>query len=82
MLYVDEGDVTAVLLTFGDAVQGEGGLTGAFRSVDLDDPAAGQTADPQRDIEAQRTGRNMFDVHMGVLAELHDGAFTELLFDL
>ena len=82
VLYIDEGDVAAVLLTLRDTVQGEGGLTGGFRSEDLDDSAARQTADAQRDIQAQRTGRDMLDIHMCVLTELHDSALAELLFDL
>ena len=82
MLHIDEGDVAAVLLTLGDAVQREGGFARALGSVDLDDPAARQTADPKGDVKAQGAGGYMTDVHMRVLTELHDSSLAELLFDL
>src|SRR5258707_11494374 len=51
-------------------------------SVDLDDAALGQAADAERDVEAQRTGRDRFDLHGFALAELHDGALAEGALDL
>ncbi len=83
MFRVHEGANAALLLGFGDGVQGERRLTGGFRPVDLDDAAAGQTADAERDVEAERTRRNGLDFH-GLLAfaEPHDRAFAEGALDL
>jgi len=41
VLGVDKGADAALLLHFGDHLQGEGGLALRFRAVDLDHPAAG-----------------------------------------
>jgi hypothetical protein len=43
-------------------------LARAFRPVDLDDPALGQAADAERDVEPQRAGRGRLDVLDGVVA--------------
>ena len=56
MLGIDEGAGAARLLGLGDHVQGERGLARAFRPVDLDDAAARQAADAERDVEAERAG--------------------------
>ncbi|EBA05501.1 hypothetical protein SSE37_00935, partial [Sagittula stellata E-37] len=57
--------------------------TVGFRAVDLDDPALGQTADPQRDVETKGTGRGRLDILDRVLAaQLHDRTLAELPFDL
>ena len=58
------------------------GLTGGFRSVDLNDSAARQTADAECEIQTDRAGRDVFDIHAGVFAQTHNRAFAELLFDL
>ena len=82
MLGVDERRDAAVLLGAGDGVQRDGGLAARFGAEDFDDPAARQTLAAQGDIEAQRAGGDALHVERGVLAELHDGALAELLFDL
>jgi hypothetical protein len=41
-------------------------LARAFRPVDLDDPALGQPADPQRDVEAERARRGRLDILMAL----------------
>jgi hypothetical protein len=83
MFGVDEGADPALLLFLGHHVQRQRRLARAFRPVDLDDPALGQPADPQRDVEAERTRRRRLDIPHGVVAaELHDRALAELSFDL
>ena len=62
VLGVDEGGDAAALLGLGDHVQGEGGLAGGLRPVDLDDAPAREAADAERDVEAQRAGRDRLDV--------------------
>ena len=51
MFGIDERRGAAVLLRLGDGVKRQRRLARAFRTIDLDDPAARQAADPQRDIE-------------------------------
>src|SRR5581483_1615906 len=82
-LGVDEGADAALLLRFGDGVQGERGLAGGFRPVDFHHPAARQAANAERDIEPERAGGNGLDVHrLVVLAEAHHRALAELALDL
>ena len=82
VLGVDKRSRAAQLLRLCNAVQRNRGLTGGFRSVDLNDSAARQTADAEREIQTDRASRDVFDVHAGVFAQTHDRAFAELLFDL
>ena len=64
-------------------LQGERGLARAFRAVDLDDAAARQAADAERDIEAERAGRHHLGVHgLLALAQAHDRALAEGALDL
>ena len=58
-------------------------LARAFRTIDLDDPAARQTADTECDIKPQRAGRNGIDVPDRTnIPHAHHGALSELLLDL
>ncbi len=43
-------------------------LARALRAVDFDDAALGQAADAERDVEAERAGRNRLDVDLASLA--------------
>ena len=54
VLGVDEAANAALLLRLGDDMQGQRGLARGFRTVDLDDAAARQAADAERDVEAER----------------------------
>jgi hypothetical protein len=56
VLGINEGTNAALALRLGDAMQRERGLAGGIRAVDLDDAAARQPADAERDIEACRRG--------------------------
>ena len=83
MLGVDEGANAALLLCFGHRVQRHGGLARAFRPVDLDDAALGQSADTQRNVQPQRPGRHRLDLDdLLVDAQTHDRALAEGAFDL
>src|SRR5580700_8118129 len=80
---VDEGADAALLLRLGDAMERERGLAGGFRAVDLDDAAARQPADAERDVETERAGGDGVHVHrVHVLAEPHDRALAEIALDL
>ena len=82
VLRVDECRDAAGTLGVGDGVQGEGGLTRGLRTVDLHDPAAGKTADAERDIQGDRTGGDHGDGGAFIAAEAHDGTLAELTVDL
>ncbi len=82
VLGVDEGGGSAGLLGLGDDVEGERGLARAFRPVDLDHPAARKTADAERDVEAERAGRDGLDLDRLARAELHRRPLSERAVDL
>ena len=83
MFCIDKGCIAAPLLGFCDHVQGHGGLTGRFRSINLDDPAPGNTSYAQRNIQGQCSGGNCFYIHLFTgIAQLHDGPFAKVLFNL
>ena len=65
---VDEGGHTAHALTFGDDVQGEGGLAGGFGAVYLGNAAARNAADTEGQVKGQGAGGDGADVHGAVLA--------------
>ena len=82
MLGVDEGGGAAHALGLRDDVQRQRGLAGGLRPVDLDDPAARDAADAERDVERERAGGDDGDLVEGAaLAEAHDGALAELPVD-
>ena len=82
MLRVDERRDAARLLRVGDRVQRDRGLAGALRAVDLDDPAAREAADAQRDVERDGAGRDRLDGRPDVVTEPHHRALAELAVDL
>ena len=82
VLGVDERGDAAGALGVGDGVQRERGLSGGLRAVDLDDAAAGQPADAERDIERDGAGGDHLDGGAFVAAEAHDRALAELAVDL
>jgi hypothetical protein len=83
MLRVDEGAGAALLLSLGHAMQRQRGFPGGFWAIDFDHPPARQPADAERDIEAERAGRDR--IHLDVLVALaqpHDRALAEIALDL
>jgi hypothetical protein len=82
MLGIDEGAGAALALRLGHDMQRQRGLARALGPVDLDDAALGQAADPQRNVESQRAGRDRLDLQRLALAELHDRALAEGALDL
>ena len=82
VLGVDVGAHAAVALGLGDHVHGERRLARRLRAEDLDDPAPGQAADAEREVERERTGGDGLDADVAALAQLHDRALAELLVDL
>ena len=63
-------------------MQGQGGFTGRFRPIYLNDASAWQSADAQRQVQPQAAGGNGIHLHGNVGPKLHHGAFAKLLFDL
>ncbi len=82
MFGVDEGASGAGLLSLSNDGKRHRGLTGRFRTVDLNDPTFRQTANAERDVQAQRASGNGWNRLAIMIAHAHDRAFTELLFDL
>ena len=83
VLGIDEGGDPPEALRLGDDVERERRLAGGLRPVDLRHAAAGNPADPERDIEGDRARGNDGDlVERAAGAELHDGALAELPLDL
>ena len=70
MLHVDEGNIAALLLGFGQNMQGQCGLTTGFGAVHLNDAAPGHAAHAQCQIQADAAGRDGIHLHHGTLAEL------------
>ena len=70
------------LLSLGDGVYCKGGLTAGFGTVDLDNPAAGQTADAGGGVKCDGAGGDGGDIHGAVFAQTHDGAFAVAFFNL
>ena len=79
---VDEGRHAAGLLRFGNGVQRQRGLAAALRSEDLDDAAAGKTADAERHVQRQDARGDHFHVCRVALAEAHDRTVAELAADV
>ena len=65
VLGVDVGADAAVALGLGHDVHGEGGLARRLRAEDLDDPAPGQAADAEGEVERERAGGDGLDRHRG-----------------
>ena len=82
VLGVDEGADAAAALRLGDHVVDERRLAGRLRAEDLDDAAARQPADAEREVERERAGRDRADGDRGAVVHLHDRALAELALDL
>src|SRR4029453_7652898 len=82
VLSVDERGCAAGALGVGDGVQCQRGLARCLGAIDLDDPAARQTTDAERDVESDGAGRDYLDRSPSLIAEAHDGALAELPIDL
>src|SRR5205814_3278711 len=82
VLGVDEGADAAPALRVGDPVVDESRLARGLRAEDLDDAAARQAADPEREIERERARRDGADRDRGAVVHLHDRPLAELPLDL
>jgi len=82
MLGVDEGADAPTTLRLGDHVVDESGLARRLRAEDLDDPAAREAADPEREVERERPGRDGADRDCRRVVHPHHGALAEGALDL
>ncbi len=82
VLGVDEGREASGLLGLGDDLQRQCRLSGALGSEDLDDAAPGNSADTERGVDGERSGRDDGDRLLGPLAQAHYGSLAELALDL
>jgi len=80
---VDERRGSAVALRRGDDRERERRLARGLRPEDLDDAPARNSADTERDVEAQGARRNRIHfIGRARIAQAHHGAFSKLLFNL
>ncbi|MGC3991312.1 MAG: hypothetical protein QM796_16845 [Chthoniobacteraceae bacterium] len=82
VLDVDEGGKPAALLRLGDEGEGQRRFTRAFRTENLDDATARKTTHAKGAIDENVAGGNRLDIHVLVVAELHDRALAVVLRDL
>ena len=82
VLGVDERRDAAGRLGVGHRVQRDGGFTGGFRTIDLDDPAAREPADSERHVQGDRAGGDDGDRLAYLVAKAHHRTFAVTLLDL
>ena len=82
MLGVNECSIATRFLGVRHSVKGDGGLTGGFGAVDLDDATARQPANTKGYVEGEGARGDHLNRGTRVIAEAHDGPFAELLVDL
>src|SRR5215218_4438510 len=78
VLGVDESGEASCFLRLGDDVQGESRLAARLRTEDLHDPASGDAANAEGDVEGQGAGRNGGDALALLVAHAHDRTLPEL----
>src|SRR5882762_7239902 len=83
VLRVDERRHAAQFLRFSDHLQRQRRLARRFRAKDFDDPPARHAADSESEIDADGArGDEVNRLDGALLAQAHDRALPELLFDL
>ena len=82
MLDIDEGGDTPVALRLSHNMERESGLSRTLWTVNFDDAPSGDTSDSQCNVERKGSGRNHLHLAVCRRAQLHDGAFAILAFDL
>ena len=80
MLGVDHCRDAPFALCLGYGVEGQGGLTRRFRTVDFHDAPFRVTAHAQGVVQADRAGGDHIHLLHGLVAEFHDGAAAIVLF--
>ena len=82
MLRIHKRRNAALLLDLRDRVQSDRRFTRRFRPVNFDDPAARQSADPERNVQRKASRGDDFNVRVArFVAELHDRALAVVLFN-
>ena len=81
MLSINEGGDASVALDLGDGMQGQCGLAGAFRAVNLDNAPLGIST-TQGEIKGEGTCGNRLDPHPGCVPKAHDRSLAEIALDL
>ena len=78
MLSVNKRCDSTLSLDIGNRVKSQRGLTRGLWTVNFDDAAAWQTANPQGDVQSDGAGGNNGDGRTFVRTQSHDRALTEL----
>ena len=83
MLRINEACNASTLLYLCYHVQGDRGLAGRLGSIYLYDPALGNSAQSQCNVQADGTGGDCLNIHVGPgIPQLHDGSFSVCLLNL
>ena len=82
MFHVDVSGLAAVALGGSHYVQGQRGLTGSLRPVDLHDAPPGNAADTKGQVQGKGPGGQSLHVHGDVVSQSHDGTLAVILLDL
>jgi hypothetical protein len=80
MFGVNVGADAAEFLGFSDNVCRERAFTGGFSSEDFDYTSSGQSTDAECDVESEGASGDGIQAAAGLVAESHDGIFTEVFF--
>ncbi len=82
MLGIDERAYSTGALCLGDGMKSECRLTTRLRPVNLDDTTPRIPSNACREVEGKRTRSDgSYRLDIGLVAQGHDGPFSELLFD-
>ncbi|MPM97659.1 hypothetical protein SDC9_144836 [bioreactor metagenome] len=82
MLRVHKCRLAAFFLRLSHHMEGQSGLAGGFRPVNLNNAAPGNAPDPQRQIQRQRPGGDGVDLKIRPVPQTHDGPLTIGFFNL
>ena len=82
MLDIDERREAAALLRLRDDRKRERRFAGGFRAENFDDSAARKSADSERAVDQDVSGRNDIDIDDLFVAQPHDRAFAVIFRDL
>ena len=78
MLSINEDGTSALLLAFGDSVEGERGLTARLLTIDFDDAPTGIASYAKGCIELDGARGDDFYLLACLVAKAHDGALAKL----
>ncbi len=82
VLRVHEGHLASLLLGLGHHMEGQGGLAGGLRPVDLDDAPLGEPADAKSHVQGQGACGDDLHIQGRPVPQAHNGALAVHFFNL